>query len=197
MLFDCRVVPRSAAPVPQDARTRSPPGAYPMGRRDLMEQKRLDLYTFSEHQLILLNTCINAWRGSTFWALMYMQSRLFHAENVDSIYRELQAQPAQYDQIMERYYLAATTPLIWTRWTRGSAARLSASAASGWTSTGSPPPGCPRSTPTGTPVYGAACLSTIPPCSAMPPTRICWAITTPSARPTCCWTSSPARWAST
>ena len=40
-----------------------------------MEQKRLDLYTFSEHQLILLNTCINAWRGSTFWALMYMQSR--------------------------------------------------------------------------------------------------------------------------
>ena len=69
-----------------------------------MEQKRLDLYTFSEHQLILLNTCINAWRGSTFWALMYMQSRLFHAENVDSIYRELQAQPAQYDQIMERYY---------------------------------------------------------------------------------------------
>ena len=72
-----------------------------------MEQKRLDLYTFSEHQLILLNTCINAWRGSTFWALMYMQSRLFHAENVDSIYRELQAQPAQYDQIMERYYLAA------------------------------------------------------------------------------------------
>ncbi|MFQ9918584.1 MAG: hypothetical protein ACLRWQ_21610 [Flavonifractor plautii] len=35
----------------------------------------------------------------------------------------------------------ATTPLIWTRWTRGSAARLSASAASGWTSTGSPPPG--------------------------------------------------------
>ena len=35
---------------------------------------------------------------------MYMQSRLFHAENVDSIYRELQAQPAQYDQIMERYY---------------------------------------------------------------------------------------------
>ena len=54
-----------------------------------MEQKRLDLYTFSEHQLILLNTCINAWRGSTFWALMYMQSRLFHAENVDSIYREL------------------------------------------------------------------------------------------------------------
>ena len=71
-----------------------------------MEQKRLDLYTFSEHQLILLNTCINAWRGSTFWALMYMQSRLFHAENVDSIYRELQAQPAQYDQIMERYYAA-------------------------------------------------------------------------------------------
>lgn len=69
-----------------------------------MEQKRLDLYTFSEHQLILLNTCINAWRGSTFWALMYMQSRLFHAENVDSIYRELQAQPAQYDQIMGRYY---------------------------------------------------------------------------------------------
>ena len=69
-----------------------------------MEQKRLDLYTFSERQLILLNTCINAWRGSTFWALMYMQSRLFHAENVDSIYRELQAQPAQYDQIMERYY---------------------------------------------------------------------------------------------
>ena len=65
-----------------------------------MEQKQLDLYTFSEHQLILLNTCINAWRGSTFWALMYMQSRLFHAENVDSIYRELQAQPAQYDQIM-------------------------------------------------------------------------------------------------
>ena len=61
-----------------------------------MEQKRLDLYTFSEHQLILLNTCINAWRGSTFWALMYMQSRLFHAENVDSIYRELQAQPAQF-----------------------------------------------------------------------------------------------------
>ena len=59
-----------------------------MGSRDLMEQKRLDLYTFSEHQLILLNTCINAWRGSTFWALMYMQSRLFHAENVDSIYRE-------------------------------------------------------------------------------------------------------------
>ena len=75
-----------------------------MGRRDLRDQKRLDLYTFSEHQLILLNTCINAWRGSTFWALMYMQSRLFHAENVDSIYRELQAQPAQYDQIMERYY---------------------------------------------------------------------------------------------
>ena len=68
-----------------------------------MEQKRLDLYTFSERQLILLNTCINAWRGSTFWALMYMQSRLFHAENVDSIYRELQAQPAQYDQIMERH----------------------------------------------------------------------------------------------
>ena len=29
----------------------------------------------------------------------------------------------------------ATTPLIWTRWTRGNAARLSASAASGWTST--------------------------------------------------------------
>ena len=179
-----------------------------------MEQKRLDLYTFSEHQLILLNTCINAWRGSTFWALMYMQSRLFHAENVDSIYRELQAQPAQYDQIMERYYgiqlitgtAAAGSPLY-----RYYAAyldaldaldarqrsRLSASAASGWTSTGSPPPGCPRSTPTGTPVYGAACLSTIPPCSAMPPTRICWAIITPSARPTCCWTSSPARWAST
>ena len=65
-----------------------------------MEQKRLDLYTFSERQLILLNTCINAWRGGTFWALMYMQSWLFHAENVDSIYRELQAQPAQYDQIM-------------------------------------------------------------------------------------------------
>ena len=69
-----------------------------------MEQKRLDLYTFSERQLILLNTCINAWRGSTFWALRYMQSRLFHAENVDSIYQELQAQPAQYDEIMERYY---------------------------------------------------------------------------------------------
>ena len=94
-----------------------------------MEQKRLDLYTFSERQLILLNTCINAWRGITFWALMYMQSRLFHAENVDSIYRELQAQPAQYDQIMERYYgiqlivgaAAAGSPLY-----RYYAARLSA-----------------------------------------------------------------------
>ena len=53
-----------------------------------MEQKRLDLYTFSEHQLILLNTCINAWRGSTFWALMYMQSRLFHAENVEMCIRD-------------------------------------------------------------------------------------------------------------
>ena len=176
-----------------------------------MEQKRLDLYTFSEHQLILLNTCINAWRGSTFWALMYMQSRLFHAENVDSIYRELQAQPAQYDQIMERYYgiqlivgaAAAGSPLY-----RYYAAYLDALDARQrsqaerirrqWLDpTGSPPPGFPSSIPTGTPVYGAACLSTIPPCSAMPPTRICWAITTPSARPTCCWTSSPARWAST
>lgn len=176
-----------------------------------MEQKRLDLYTFSEHQLILLNTCINAWRGSTFWALMYMQSRLFHAENVDSIYRELQAQPAQYDQIMERYYgiqlitgtAAAGSPLYryyaayldaldarqrsqaerircqWLDLNRLTAARLSAL------------------NPHWDAVYGAACLSTIPPCSAMPPTRICWAITTPSARPTCCWTSSPARWAST
>lgn len=69
-----------------------------------METRPLDSYTFTEAQLLLLSTCVNAWRGSTFWALMYMQSRLFHAENVDSIYQELQAQPAQYDQIMERYY---------------------------------------------------------------------------------------------
>ena len=158
-----------------------------------MEQKRLDLYTFSEHQLILLNTCINAWRGSTFWALMYMQSRLFHAENVDSIYRELQAQPAQYDQIMERYYgiqlivgaAAAGSPLY-----RYYAAYLDALDARQRSQ-------AERIRRQWTPVYGAACLSTIPPCSAMPPTRICWAITTPSARPTCCWTSSPARWAST
>ena len=44
-------------------------------------------YTFSEPQMTLLNDCVNAWRGSTyFWALMYMQSRLFHARrNVNSI----------------------------------------------------------------------------------------------------------------
>ena len=166
-----------------------------------MEQKRLDLYTFSEHQLILLNTCINAWRGSTFWALMYMQSRLFHAENVDSIYRELQAQPAQ---IMERYYgiqlitgtAAAGSPLYryyaayldaldarqrsqaerircqWLDLNRLTAARLSAL----------------------NPHWDASLWSSM---FIHNTTRICWAITTPSARPTCCWTSSPARWAST
>lgn len=52
-----------------------------------MEQKRLTLYTFSERQLILLNTCINAWWGSTFWASCICRSRLFHAETSDSIYR--------------------------------------------------------------------------------------------------------------
>ena len=44
-----------------------------------------DSYTFTEAQLILLNASVNAWRGSSFWALMYMQSRLFDAENADSI----------------------------------------------------------------------------------------------------------------
>lgn len=68
-----------------------------------------DSYTFTETQLILLNASVNAWRGSSFWALMYMQSRLFDAENADSIYQELQAQPAHYDQIMERYYGVSLT----------------------------------------------------------------------------------------
>ena len=68
-----------------------------------------DSYTFTEAQLILLNASVNAWRGSSFWALMYMQSRLFDAENADSIYQELQAQPAHYDQIMERYYGVSLT----------------------------------------------------------------------------------------
>ena len=96
-----------------------------------MEQKRLDLYTFSERQLILLNTCINAWRGSTFWALMYMQSRLFHAENVDSIYRELEAQPAQYAAYLDsldarQRSQAERIRCQWLDLNRLTAARLSA-----------------------------------------------------------------------
>ena len=60
-------------------------------------------YTFSEPQMTLLNDCVNAWRGSIFWALMYMQNRLFHAENVDSIYNALQLQYKQYEYIMSHY----------------------------------------------------------------------------------------------
>ena len=61
-------------------------------------------YTFSGPQMALLNGCVNARRGSIFWALMYMQSRLFHAENVDSIYNALQLQYKQYEYIMSHYY---------------------------------------------------------------------------------------------
>ncbi len=64
----------------------------------------LDSYTFSEQQLALFNDSVNAWRGSIFWALMYMQSKLFHADNVESIYYELQNQYKQYEAMMQKYY---------------------------------------------------------------------------------------------
>lgn len=75
-----------------------------------MERKwgRLDsqngLYVFSETQLKLAGACIDSWRTTTFWALMYMQSFLFDAKNIHNIGHELETQPAQYEIIFNHYY---------------------------------------------------------------------------------------------
>lgn len=63
-----------------------------------------DQYTFTERQLDLFRACIDSWRSTTFWALMYMQSFLFGATNVDNIGHELDTQPAQYALIFRQYY---------------------------------------------------------------------------------------------
>ena len=67
---------------------------------------RPDIYVVTERQRDLLSACIESWRSTTFWVLMYMQSFLFRAENVDNIGRELDTQPARYElifpTIMER-----------------------------------------------------------------------------------------------
>ncbi len=64
----------------------------------------LGIYQVTEQQLDLLSACIDSWRSSTFWVLMYLQSFLFRADNVGSIERELNEQPTQYAQIFGRFY---------------------------------------------------------------------------------------------
>lgn len=66
--------------------------------------ERRDRYTFTERQLDLFTACIDSWRTTTFWSLMYMQSFLFGAANVDNIGHELDEQPAQYELIFKHYY---------------------------------------------------------------------------------------------
>lgn len=69
-----------------------------------MEQKRLDLYTFSERQLILLNTCINAWRGAPSGPSCICRAGCFTRKTWTASTRSYRPSPAQYDEIMERYY---------------------------------------------------------------------------------------------
>lgn len=65
---------------------------------------REDSYSFTERQYGLFTACIDSWRTTTFWTLMYMQSFLFDAKNTDNIGRELDTQPAQYELIFRHYY---------------------------------------------------------------------------------------------
>ncbi len=73
---------------------------------------RPDIYVVTERQRDLLSACIESWRSTTFWVLMYMQSFLFRAENVDNIGRELDTQPARYELIFAHYYGEAFSSVI-------------------------------------------------------------------------------------
>ena len=72
----------------------------------------LGIYRVTEQQLDLFSACINSWRSSTFWALMYLQSFLFGASNVASIEQEVSDLPTLYAQIFERFYGAKYASLF-------------------------------------------------------------------------------------
>lgn len=65
---------------------------------------RPEIYNATEKQLELVNASVSSWRCTTFWALMYMQSFLFDACNIEAIGQELATQPAQYEHIFSYYY---------------------------------------------------------------------------------------------
>lgn len=63
-----------------------------------------DSLNMSENQYELVKMCVDAWQLGIFWGLMYMQSRLFDADNAKSMEEELGVMPKYYDEILQLYY---------------------------------------------------------------------------------------------